>query len=178
MRLFIGVPVAGAARRRAAEVQEMLRGLGVKGNYSRPENLHVTLAFLGEQPDISRAAEALASLSAEPGELLFTGLGTFPKNGVIFLAPENDAPLRRAAEALALRLRAVGIPPEDRPFRAHLTLCRSCKSIPPALPEIPAIPLPMEEIILYESHRVGGLLTYTPRGRISLPNQDYLQIRD
>lgn len=170
MRLFIGVPVAGAARRRAAEVQDLLRGLGVKGNYARPENLHVTLAFLGEQPDISRAAEALASLSAEPGELRFTGLGTFPKNGVIFLAPENDAPLRKAAEALAPRLRAAGIRPEDRPFRAHLTLCRSCGHIPPVLPEFPPIPLSMEEIILYESHRVDGILTYTPRGRIALPN--------
>ena len=65
----------------------------------KPENLHLTLAFLGQTPDPSlgevTAAAAQAAASVAPFNLAFTGAGRFPQRGrirVVWLAVIDGAP--------------------------------------------------------------------------------------
>ena len=62
MRLFIAINLDDNIRDALAEMQESMRRQGVRGNYTKIENLHLTLAFIGEYGDPDAVNEALASV--------------------------------------------------------------------------------------------------------------------
>ena len=62
MRLFIAINLDDNIRDALAEMQESMRRQGVRGNYTKTENLHLTLAFIGEHGDPDAVNEALASV--------------------------------------------------------------------------------------------------------------------
>ena len=169
MRLFAALPLGEEGVRDLSAYRRDLEKLGVRGNFTRPENLHITLAFLGELPEWESAAEALDTVEAEPGLLLLDRLDTFGKGGILGLCPTEDAPVRALAAKAERALREEGFSLEKRRFRAHVTLCRELTA--PAgteLPPPPAVAVPVEEMVLYLSHRPKGKLTYTPLWRKKL----------
>ena len=164
MRLFIGLPLGPEGRKQAAEYMTVLRKAGVKGSFTRPENLHVTLAFLGEQENTDKAEEAMRAVRFSPETVLLCRTAMFRKTGILHLDPASPEALRPLADDLAAALRERGMRLENRAYRAHLTLCR--RVVLPegiVLPEPPTVPLPAEAMVLFESHRPNGVLTYTPR---------------
>ncbi len=169
MRLFAALPLGEEGVRDLSAYRRDLEKLGVRGNFTRPENLHITLAFLGELPEWETAAEALDTVEAEPGLLLLDRLDTFGKGGILGLCPTEDAPVRALAAKAERALWEAGFSLEKRRFRAHVTLCRELTA--PAgteLPPPPAVAVPVEEMVLFLSHRPKGKLTYTPLWRKKL----------
>lgn len=169
MRLFVALPLGAEGVRDLNAYRRDLEKLGVRGNFTRPENLHITLAFLGELPAWESAAEALETVEAEPGLLLLDRLDTFGKGGILGFCPTEDAPVRPLAAGVERVLRDAGFALEKRRFRAHVTLCRDLNA--PAgtrLPPPPAVQVPVEEMVLFLSHRTKGKLTYTPLWRKKL----------
>ncbi len=135
MRLFIAIPIAESVRAALAEFQSHLAA-GLPGwRWSRPENLHLTLAFLGEtNPDKIPRIEGIlrrACAEAAPFELELSGLGAFPSARdprVLYLGcARGEAELSALAGKILPGLRGADLLPEaekDRAFRAHLTLAR------------------------------------------------------
>jgi 2'-5' RNA ligase len=132
MRGFVAVGVAEPVRLRIAEVQATLRRVDADVRWVAPENLHVSLKFLGEigEDQVARLKELLELEAARwPRlDLSYAGLGTFPEGGaprVVWAGCAGDvaklAGLAQAAERLAEQ---VGVPREGRPFVAHLTIGR------------------------------------------------------
>ena len=132
LRLFVALWLPGPLSRAvSARLDELRRGSrGVR--WVRPDQLHLTLKFLGETPstELPELTSALAGVAAEtrPFHLSLAPGGVFPPNGpprVVWLGltPEEDlaALAARVEEALA----PLGHAPERRPFRAHLTLGRA-----------------------------------------------------
>jgi 2'-5' RNA ligase len=123
MRLFVAVDPSAEAIRHLAEAARGLRVGPV-----RPEQWHVTLAFLGEVDDARlpavRGAVAGAAAVARPGRLRIAGGGRFG-NAVLWagLAGDVDA-LTELAAAVRASLQPAGFPGDDRPYRPHLTLAR------------------------------------------------------
>ena len=166
MRLFVAQPLDEAGIRELVRYRQKLERLGVRGNFTRPENLHITLAFLGEQPDWETAAEALDTVEIVPGLLRLDRLDSFGKGGILGICPTEDAPVRSLAAAVEKALRDAGFALEKRRFRAHVTLCRELRAPEGCvLPPPPAVEAPVEEMVLYLSHRPKGRLTYTPLWR-------------
>ena len=166
MRLFIALPTDEGTRAALRDYQAALRGLGVRGSETRPENLHITLAFLGEQPDPAPVIEAMKAVQVSgPVSLLLDRPGRFQQRdgALLWLGPQRDRPVQRLAAALETELRGRGFPLPKRPYQAHITLFRRVKNadILPRLPEA-NIPYRSENIVLYRSHKPDGLLTYTP----------------
>ena len=91
----------------------------------RPERLHMTLHFLGDVP-IARLPELGEGLRVpfKPFELRF-GMAKLWPHGIAVLEPDQ-APARLLAlhAALGGALQSLGLPPESRPFRPHVTLAR------------------------------------------------------
>ncbi len=94
--------------------------------------MHLTVRFLGglEPSRFEAITEALrVPLGAEPCTIRPRGLGTFPGKGrarVLWVGLGGDTrELARAVLELEVRLEALGIPRERRPFRPHLTLARA-----------------------------------------------------
>ena len=135
MRLFVALEIPDQVRDGFAALIAELRGADSsfsksRARWVRPENLHVTLKFIGHvdagKLDAIRAALAEVRLD-NPVELRFRGLGFFPngKRPRVFWAgieaSPNLAPLAGEIEA---RLAKVGISGETREFAPHLTLAR------------------------------------------------------
>lgn len=117
---------------------EALRTISKEPRWARPENLHVTLKFLGEVPEtkLDAVRTALAQIRSEQAvRLEFRGLGFFPneKHPRVFWAGIEAFPnLRRLAEDIEGAMEKLGISREQRPFSPHLTLARFER---PGMPE-------------------------------------------
>lgn len=134
-RLFLALDLPGEHRaeigRRAAELKESLPA----ARWVPPENLHLTLRFLGatEEAAVPGLTEALrpAFAAGDPLELQVSGAGTFPPGRpgrVAWVGIEGGRDLLdlqgRVAGAAAER---PGLEPERRPFHPHVTLARPRK---------------------------------------------------
>ncbi len=127
-RLFVAIDFPDAVNRRLA-------GLcgGVPGaRWLPPEQLHLTLRFIGEVEGGAFAdiAEALSKIRAAPFTVRLAGVGHFPPRGQprVLWAGVEDGPrhlgladLNRQIEA---RLRGLGLEPDRRNFAPHVTLAR------------------------------------------------------
>lgn len=118
----------------------------------------------------------LAGLRHEPFELALGERGTFGGTRharVVWLGVAAGAePLREIAHDVELRCRAAGLEPEERPFRAHLTLARAAARGGAALPDLPSPPRlaswAVGELVLYESRLGRGPAVYSPIERYAL----------
>ena len=72
MRLFLAIQLSPAVREALLTAQDALRRQG-RGSFPPPENLHLTLAFLGEAEDPTRARAALSEVSCRPFSLAVGG---------------------------------------------------------------------------------------------------------
>ena len=137
MRLFIGVELDDHVRRAAAGVAEQLRSrfersrTEATARWVEPENLHVTLWFIGEAKD-DRAVEIQRVLNrafaAVPFDLHVKGGGAFPPSGaprVLWLGiTEGTVPTVQIYEELKDRLASIGLEAEKRPYSPHVTIAR------------------------------------------------------
>jgi 2'-5' RNA ligase len=138
VRLFVALEIPPAVRENLANFMKQLRPLAPEPRWVRPENLHVTLKFIGEVPSEKLGAirAALAAIRANQAVTIeFRGLGFFPneKRPRVFWTGMNASPnLKALAADIEHAMERLGIPPEQRPFSPHLTLARF---EPPRLPE-------------------------------------------
>jgi 2'-5' RNA ligase len=138
MRLFVALEISSAVREKLAELVNSLRAVSPQTRWVRPENLHVTLKFIGEVPETQLAPirTALAQARSErPVTLSFRGIGFFPneKHPRVFWAGIEASPnLKTLAADIEKATERLGIAREQRPFSPHLTLARF---EPPRVPE-------------------------------------------
>ena len=171
MRLFFAVELPGEARAVLARLSDANRDY----RWSDPTLLHVTLAFLGEQPeqrlDALRQIGADAASASRGGVLRLGNAGQFggkhaPRVLWVDLAGDTEA-LTTLHRHLDAGLRASGFPTEERPFRAHITLARRRESAhggPPAgwPPEVEHAAFRLEQLTLMQSRLSPHGPTYTP----------------
>ena len=69
MRLFIAVKLGEEMLGAVLNMQSQLRRAGVGGNYTKRENLHLTLAFIGEYDDPDKVLEVISSVTLPELEL-------------------------------------------------------------------------------------------------------------
>ena len=164
MRLFVAIdfsPEVVEALLRAANV---LRRQGM-GNFTRRENLHLTLAFLGETDRVGAASDAVMGIKADTFPLTLEKLGHFRDLywAGVRPSPALTALQRQVAEALRDR----GFALEDRPFRPHLTLCREFRPFTPSFTTEAAekaLGTPscaIRQVRLMQSRREKGRLIYS-----------------
>ena len=158
MRLFFAIPFPPQVRSALAGAQDQLRIQGVRGNFSRPENFHLTLAFLGETPRCRDAARVLAAVPDRCFSLTLGGLGRF--GDVWWLGVDPCPPLEDTAASLQARLREAGFPLENRPFRPHITLLRQAQGPKAVRLDLPPLTMAVDRIVLMESLRQNGRLVY------------------
>ena len=162
MRLFIAVTLSEEMRRALTEAQNELRARGVRGSYTPEENLHLTLAFIGEYPDAEAVLDALAELSFTPFPLRLEGMGCFGDLwwAGLRLSPPLTALARRVRRALAER----GIPFDRKRFSPHITLIRRAAGTLPGTALRP-VSMTVGAISLMRSDRGRGGMIYTELGR-------------
>ena len=130
MRLFVALEIPCAVRDNLATLINDLRITAPKARWVRPENIHVTLKFIGEiLPDkLEDIRGALSGVHSErPVELNFRGLGFFPnakRPSVLWAGIDASPNLPSLAGGIDRSLEKVGFPREQRAFVPHLTIAR------------------------------------------------------
>ena len=186
MRLFLALEMPPDLRDEIARVASRLRNVLPGWRWIRPENVHLTLRFLGEtaaaalerlEPDWCRTARG-----AEPIRFRVSGCGVFPgprRPRVLWAGVHDETPgaaLERLADGLEQVARSHGYPPEPRRFRPHLTLARAGRGRTPAAPEPAAVgelgEVLAREVVLFRSelHPTGA--RYEAIARYPLGDED------
>jgi 2'-5' RNA ligase len=131
-RVFIAIELPASVRKKLKDHIEHLRESvpDARASWSREENLHLTLKFLGDTPvsqieTLSQAAKRAAS-KAIPFELIVAGAGAFPPRGqprVLWIGIEDTSEqLGKLQQALEDECDKEGFAREPRPFHPHLTI--------------------------------------------------------
>lgn len=134
-RLFFALWPDDKTRR---AIQEATRTLvqHCDGRPVPPENFHVTLAFLGQQPgdlldDITAVARDILVGDLKL-ELELDKLGYWPKPRVVWLGSSGKSrSLDSLAASLWAGLEGLGVAPDKRALYPHITLCRKARRPPP-----------------------------------------------
>ena len=130
MRLFFAVQLPAEVRERLGTALAAARRAGGDGvGFTRVEQLHFTLAFLGETERVEDACAAASGISELPEfELAIAGAGAFPSPSrprVLWLGVSAGGPeLVAVADRVCSGLRERGFDLESRPFLPHLTVGR------------------------------------------------------
>lgn len=131
-RTFIAIELPPTLRARVAQHIACLRHElpDVRASWSRDDNLHLTLKFLGNVTvaDIPKVSDAVAcaAKSVSAFELIFSDCGTFPPHGrpgVLWIGAQAPG-LQTLHAAVEEELGEAGFARESRPFRPHLTIAR------------------------------------------------------
>lgn len=131
-RLFIGLPIESKiASKLALSWQNDWQLNKNRFNWTKPENWHVTLYFLGETNDTGIALlqnlidQSFSETKAFKTRLV--GVGTFPdtvKPKVLWIGLEDLSPLLHSREQLGGLLQQNGFSYDDKPLKPHLTIAR------------------------------------------------------
>jgi 2'-5' RNA ligase len=132
MRLFVAIELDGRIKDALGRAQALLAAHDRAVRWVTRDQMHLTLAFLGEVPDgrVPVVCDAVrrAAGRCRPFDLTVSGGGCFPPGGgvrVVWVGvQEPTGRLPSLQAAVAEELDAVGFPKEGRPFSPHLTLGR------------------------------------------------------
>ena len=119
MRLFVAVRLSEEMKKEITATMHELKKLDVKGKYVPADNLHLTLAFIGETTEPQAVKEALAAVKWKPFRLSLSELGCF--GDTIWIGAKG---LAGAARSVRDALDAAGIDYDHKKFVPHITLIR------------------------------------------------------
>lgn len=161
MRIFIAIRFTEAFKASILDAQEGLKEQGIRGNFTRPENLHLTLVFIGETDRIDDIKTAVASVRFDPFVITTGQLGCFNgRSRVLWMGIQGKEKMK----TLALRLRKVlderGINYSHGPFQPHITLVRQPTETPLDI-EVEDACMTIRDIVIMKSERINGRLVYT-----------------
>lgn len=179
MRLFIAINFDEDTKKKMIAVQQRLKAYG-QGNFSRPENLHLTLAFLGEiaPQRVPLIQHLMDHLTVPRLRLNFDHVGYFLRRDgdIWWLGLEHNEGLFDLQKDLHQRLTAAGFQLDNRRFSPHITLARRVvlqkepdKDMLLGTPFDTAV----DTVSLMLSEHLNGKLTYTELHAVKAPaNRD------
>ena len=175
MRLFIAINFNTKTRSRLVEQRDELHAVSEKGRFSAPENLHLTLAFLGEcdKKQLTAVKSAMDKVEFKPFEIGIGSIGRFKRTGgdIWWAGVSENEHLTELHRKLTKRLTESGFRTEERKFSPHITLGREV--ITNASPGIiEKFGQTVNKIELMKSERIAGKLTYTAIYEINADGND------
>ena len=162
MRLFIALNFGKELLDAITGIQAEMRKLGIRGNYTKPANLHLTLAFIGEYNDPAKVTRVIRFVQFEPFKLMLSRPGCFGE--LRWLGFTGTEELERYVVKLRTALAAEGIPFDGKRFTPHVTLVR--RAIGPDLPDsvVPGLESTLSRVSLMRSDRTDDGMRYTEIG--------------
>ncbi|MEJ2515072.1 MAG: RNA 2',3'-cyclic phosphodiesterase [Gammaproteobacteria bacterium] len=144
-----------------------------RGRPVAKRNLHATLVFLGglDEARLPEVEGAAGSVEAGAFCLRFDAWGRFQRAGVAWLGCRRPDPAAAGlATALTDAMEGIGLAPERRPFRPHVTVLRKCRDGSPDEPVAP-VDWPLSEFWLVQSRTLETGPVYEPLKRWPLAQE-------
>lgn len=169
MRIFIAIGFTEEIKNYLYEQILRLKKQSVKGSFTRKENLHLTLAFLGEvdEKELATLRKVMDKLEFSKFSIEFTNMSSF-RNGdelLPWIGINPNPKLQILQQELTDELKACGFAPDEKKFTPHITLGRRViiKRDTEFIMNDGSVGIGMvvDEISLMKSERINGVLTYT-----------------
>ncbi|WP_417565800.1 RNA 2',3'-cyclic phosphodiesterase [Marinobacter sp.] len=178
-RLFFGLEIPAEIKERLLMVRAVVPG----ARWQSAEQMHITLLFLGltEEARLSAVCDAARYVPMETFEVDVAGLGCFgqprsPRN--LWVGVQPVAPVVSLHDTLKDRMESLGLAPESRIFRPHITLARfrrragSAESLLARHGETAFGRFPVNQFVLFESTQGPGGSVYKVIERFPLSLSD------
>lgn len=165
MRLFIAINFNNSTKSSLLTLRDELSSNAEFGSFTLPENLHITLAFLGEctVKQVSTLKTVMDSISFEPFDIRIERVGRFGggQDEALWWAGANvNKALSDLHRELTDKLTTAGFSLDSRKFSPHITLGRRVvTNVSPW--QITPFGETVHKIDLMKSERINGKLTYT-----------------
>ena len=168
MRIFAALALPDEPRAALqAEIRRLKKLHEEDGRWSRTENLHLTLAFMGEA-DASAARRAAAAVAELPSIELawtFSKLGAFGRAGILWAGLAEEKRICALSEDVRRRFDDIGQSYDKKPFQAHITLARDWRGPRPdalssSLPKLRFEALPAKAQVFVSEREVSGRIRY------------------
>jgi 2'-5' RNA ligase len=170
MRLFYAINFDSAVKKQLTDIQNALRAQAIRGNFTQPDNLHLTLAFIGEvaQDRSGPLLQIAETFKVLPFDLHLRGVGRFRRDGgdILWIGIEENKSLISIYNKLSRQITDAGFDFDKRKFTPHLTLAREARLRPEFnlsdwSEHMGPIAAQVTKISLMKSDRIQGRLTYT-----------------
>ena len=183
IRTFIALPLAPEIIAMLGRIQQRMRHYPLNISWVHPQNIHLTLRFLGDiqQSEVASIKEAVYATAAQyaPITLITRGVGVFPgiRQPRVLWAGIQGKQLFQLQETLSKQLARIGFPFEKRQFKGHLTIGRiktgvDARLLVQALAAeggFASMPFRADKIILYKSDLKPTGAVYTAMISAALP---------
>lgn len=170
-RLFIGVKFSDDVNDYFQTSQLMVEKYCERANYTRYDNFHLTLRFLGmiEESKVPEIVQIIKDLEVQRMKLFFDHIGFFNKKGryVIYMGCQPAVELTEYVMKLNDKLvKHLLIEKDEHIYTPHITLCRHSKLLVPLVDISRGITIERQaeilNVTLFESINVDGTLMYRP----------------
>lgn len=187
MRAFIAIELSKNLKNALAQLQKQLRRAAADVKWVKPDNIHLTLKFLGEidEKKLDKINLILDKIAKDnsPFQISFSSLGAFPKMSyprIIWVGIEKgDVETKKIASELEGEVEKIGIAKENRPFSTHITIGRVKSTLNQQIlvQELnhlencfaeKKLQFKAEKIILFKSTLLPGGAAYEPLKAINL----------
>lgn len=165
MRLFIAIEFDEEILAELKKIQTYWQSLGMKGNFTPLENLHLTLAFIGEYKDADYVLDALEKVTFEPFNIELDGIGNF--DDLYFAGISKNEALTNVVRRIRRTLAEKNIPYDRKRFSPHITLVRKAEFNGKAeklAKQTPKSEMKVSSISLFSSTRGKNGMIYTRIG--------------
>ena len=165
MRLFIAIRFDDNILNSLTAYQDSLKERGVTGNYVKKENLHITMAFIGDYDDPDKVLDTMKHVGFRPIKISLDGTGSF--GDLFWVGLSDNYQLAGYVKRLRKELNANEIPFDRKRFSPHITLirkCSFCESNEDILPDPPKGSMTATKVSLMCSERGENGMIYTEIG--------------
>ena len=158
MRLFIAVDLSDSMKKALVGTMHDLKKQGTGGSYVPAQNLHMTLAFIGEYNDPEEVIRVMKTIPVEKSRLSLSGFGYF--GDVLWAGIKGNQKIKKYAADLRKALKDASIPCDDEKFQPHVTLIRGVKGKRLQTLALPEADMTVTKVSLMKSSVKDGKRAY------------------
>ena len=161
MRVFVAIQLSEEMKSAVTDTLHLMKKQGIRGSYVPKQNLHLTVAFIGETKEAAAVKAALQTVKIKPFRLSFSDMDTF--GDLLWVGLKGNQGLSAAVREVRTALDTAGIAYDRKKFVPHITMIRkmtgSWKQVP-----APKGDMTVKGISLMKSEMKDGKRVYTEIG--------------
>ena len=158
MRLFVAIQISEEMKKALVRCMHDLKKQGVEGNFVPAQNLHMTLAFIGEYDNPRKVKEVMEQVPLPEFKITLSDKGNF--GNILWAGVKGNQKLKTYVKDLRSVLKANGIPCDQEKFIPHITLIRKISTKKPYQIQIPKLEMTVKKAALMKSEEKNGKVTY------------------
>ena len=159
MRLFTAINFSVEIKKSLIDLIESLKKQGVTASFTSHENLHLTLAFIGETESKDIVIDSIEKLSVPQFEISLENHGNF--RDILWIGIKSDELLPKCVNELKNNLISCGFEIKNQKFTPHVTLARRAVFRNKIDLNVPKTSMTVHKISLMKSERIHGHLNYS-----------------